>query len=178
MLEFPLPFSCLFFLHFLPTFIIFLNIWLFIAIGSIHQEAQAVNLNCSCTSGFTDCSCLLPLSSSIVSCTSGILKLPLSTTNVQFQLLAVLQDFSGFNCLLPTSKFNCNCTYKLLIDPKKLFNQMNLCENLKSLIISINLCNVKNMIHLSNLELDELSSLFSRRDLRDSSFQDTIIKVL
>jgi hypothetical protein len=34
------------------------------------------------------------------------------------------------------------------------------------------------MIHLSNLELDELSSLFSRRDLRDSSFQDTIIKVL
>jgi hypothetical protein len=34
------------------------------------------------------------------------------------------------------------------------------------------------MIHLSNLELDELGSLFSRRDLRDSSFQDTIIKVL
>jgi hypothetical protein len=34
------------------------------------------------------------------------------------------------------------------------------------------------MIHLSNLELDELSSLFSRRDLRDSSFQDTIIKLL
>jgi hypothetical protein len=34
------------------------------------------------------------------------------------------------------------------------------------------------MIHLSNLELDELSSLFSRRDLRNSSFQDTIIKVL
>jgi hypothetical protein len=28
------------------------------------------------------------------------------------------------------------------------------------------------------LELDELSNLFSRRDLRDSSFQDTIIKVL
>jgi hypothetical protein len=34
------------------------------------------------------------------------------------------------------------------------------------------------MIQISNLELDELSSLFSRRDLRDSSFQDTIIKVL
>jgi hypothetical protein len=33
------------------------------------------------------------------------------------------------------------------------------------------------MIHLSNLELDELRSLFSHRDLRDSSFQDTIIKV-
>jgi hypothetical protein len=54
---------------------------------------------------------------------------------------------------------------------------MNLCENSKSLIISINLCNIKSMIHLSNLELDELGSLFSRRDLQDSSFQDTIIKV-
>jgi hypothetical protein len=61
---------------------------------------------------------------------------------------------------------------------ERLFNVMNLCENSKSLIISINLCNIKNMIHLSNLELDELSSLFSRRDLRDSGFQDTIIKVL
>jgi hypothetical protein len=55
---------------------------------------------------------------------------------------------------------------------------MNLCENSKSLIISINLCNIKKMIHLSNLELDELSSLFSHRHLRDSSFQDTIIKIL
>jgi hypothetical protein len=34
------------------------------------------------------------------------------------------------------------------------------------------------MIHLSKLELDELSSLFSRRDLRDSSFQEIFIKVL
>jgi hypothetical protein len=34
------------------------------------------------------------------------------------------------------------------------------------------------MIHLSNLELDELSSFFSRRNLRYSSFQDTITKVL
>jgi hypothetical protein len=34
------------------------------------------------------------------------------------------------------------------------------------------------MIHQSNLELDELSSIFSHKDLRDSSFQDTIIKVL
>jgi hypothetical protein len=53
---------------------------------------------------------------------------------------------------------------------EKLFNAMNLSENSKSLIISINLCNIKNMIHLSNLELDDLSSLFSRRDLRYSSF--------
>jgi hypothetical protein len=61
---------------------------------------------------------------------------------------------------------------------EKLFNALNLCENSKSLIISINLCNIKSMIHLSNLELDERSSLSSRRDLRDSSLQDTIIKVL
>jgi hypothetical protein len=61
---------------------------------------------------------------------------------------------------------------------EKLFYAMNLCDNSKSLIISINLCNIKNMIHLSNLELDKISSLFSRRDLRDSSFQDTVIKVL
>jgi hypothetical protein len=61
---------------------------------------------------------------------------------------------------------------------EKLFYAMNLCDNSKSLIISINLCNIKNMIHLSNLELDELSSIFLRRDLQDSSFQDTIIKVL
>jgi hypothetical protein len=61
---------------------------------------------------------------------------------------------------------------------EKLFNAMNLYDNSKSLIISINLCNIKNMIQISNLELDEPSSFFSRRDLRDSSFQDTIIKVL
>jgi hypothetical protein len=61
---------------------------------------------------------------------------------------------------------------------EKLFNAMNLCDNSKSLIISINLCNIKSMIHLSNLEVDELSSLFLRTDLRHSSFQDTIIKVL
>jgi hypothetical protein len=61
---------------------------------------------------------------------------------------------------------------------EKLFNAMNLCENSKSSIIYINLCNIKNMIHLSNLELDDLSNLFSRRDLRYSSFQDTIIKIL
>jgi hypothetical protein len=31
-----------------------------------------------------------------------------------------------------------------------LFNAMNLCDDSKSLIISINLCNIKNMINLSN----------------------------
>jgi hypothetical protein len=33
-------------------------------------------------------------------------------------------------------------------------------------------------MHLSNLELDKHSSLFSRKYSRDSSFQDTIIKLL
>jgi hypothetical protein len=61
---------------------------------------------------------------------------------------------------------------------EKLFNAMNLCDNSNLLIISINICNIKNMIHLSNLELDELSSLFSHRDLQDLSFQATIINVL
>jgi hypothetical protein len=32
---------------------------------------------------------------------------------------------------------------------------MNLYDNSKSLIISINLCKIKNMIHLSNSKLDE-----------------------
>ena len=34
------------------------------------------------------------------------------------------------------------------------------------------------MIQLSNLELHDVSNLFSRKDLRDSTFQDTIIKFL
>jgi hypothetical protein len=49
---------------------------------------------------------------------------------------------------------------------EKLLNAMNRSDNSKSLIISINLCNIKSRIHVSNLELDELSSLFSRRDYR------------
>jgi hypothetical protein len=57
-----------------------------------------------------------------------------------------------------------SCSPDLSPGIERLFNAMNLCENSKSLIISINLCNIKNMIHLSNLELDELSSLFSRKD--------------
>jgi hypothetical protein len=93
-LEFPLPASWLLFLHFLPRCNIFLHLWLFFAIGSIHQKAQAVKFNCSCT--------------------SGLLRLQLSSTNFQVQLLAVLPDFSGFNCLLPSFKFNCNCTSGLL----------------------------------------------------------------
>jgi hypothetical protein len=46
---------------------------------------------------------------------------------------------------------------------EKLFNAMNLCDDSKSLIISMNLCIIKNMIHLSNLELDGLRNLFAQR---------------
>jgi hypothetical protein len=41
---------------------------------------------------------------------------------------------------------------------EKLLNAMNLCDDSKSLIVSLNMCSIKNMIYLSNLELDELSS--------------------
>jgi hypothetical protein len=61
---------------------------------------------------------------------------------------------------------------------ESLFNEMNLCDSSKSLIITINLCTIKNMIQFSNLDLDDISTVISRKDLRDSSFQDTIIKVL
>jgi hypothetical protein len=37
---------------------------------------------------------------------------------------------------------------------------------------------MKNMIQLSILDLDDISNLFSSKDLRDSDFQDTIVKVL
>jgi hypothetical protein len=61
---------------------------------------------------------------------------------------------------------------------EKLFDAINLCDNSKSLTISINLCNIKNMIHLSDMELNELNRLFLRRDLLDSFLQDKVVKVL
>ena len=60
---------------------------------------------------------------------------------------------------------------------ESLFNAMDLSDNSKSLIIFMNLCKMKNMIQLSNLDLHDVSNLFSRKDLCDSNFQDTIMKV-
>jgi hypothetical protein len=60
-----------------------------------------------------------------------------------------------------------------------MFDSMTLlCDESKSFIISMNLNhgNIKNLIQLSNLELDGLCSLFSFKDLWDSNFQDTVIK--
>jgi hypothetical protein len=54
------------------------------------------------------------LSSSIVICTLGVLRLQLSSIIFQVHLLAVLPDFSGFDCLLPIFNFNYNCTPGLL----------------------------------------------------------------
>jgi hypothetical protein len=85
---------------------------------------------------------------------------------------------NSINKSKPSSKMSFWGSPDLSPGIEKLFSVMNLCDDSMSLIISINLCNIKNMINLSNLELDELSSLFSRRDLRDSSLQDIIIKVL
>jgi hypothetical protein len=55
---------------------------------------------------------------------------------------------------------------------------MELDEKSKSLIISMNLCIIKNMIQLSELAFHEVVTLFPRQDLGESVFQDSVIKVL
>jgi hypothetical protein len=42
----------------------------------------------------------------------------------------------------------------------------------------MDLGNVRNMIQLSDQDVHDITSLFSRQDLRDSNFQDSIIKIL
>jgi hypothetical protein len=116
-LEFLLPSPCPFFLHFLPTCIIFLHFWLFFAIRSIHQETQAVKFNCSCA--------------------SGLLRLQLSSTNFQFQLLDVLPDYSGYNCLLRFLNFK--------------FNGCFFSEFFFNLIINIYLLSLSNSLSIKNL---------------------------
>jgi hypothetical protein len=61
---------------------------------------------------------------------------------------------------------------------EKLFEVMGLYNNSKTLTISMNLCSIKNMIQLSNVDLHDFGNMFSRQDLRDSVFQDSIIKVI
>jgi hypothetical protein len=55
---------------------------------------------------------------------------------------------------------------------------MGLYEKSKLLIISMNLCSIKNMIQLSDLDLHEVVNLFPCQDLREFVFQDSVIKVL
>jgi hypothetical protein len=61
---------------------------------------------------------------------------------------------------------------------ENLFDVMGLYEKSKSLIISMNLCSIKNMIQLSELAFHEVVNLFPRQDLRESVFQASVIKVL
>jgi hypothetical protein len=59
---------------------------------------------------------------------------------------------------------------------ENLFDAMGLYEKSKSLIISMNLCSIKNMIQLSELDFHDVTNLFPRQDLRESVFQDSVIK--
>jgi hypothetical protein len=61
---------------------------------------------------------------------------------------------------------------------ENLFDAMGLYEKSKSLIMSMNLCSIKNMIQLSELDFHDVVNLFPRQDLRESVFQDSVIKVL
>jgi hypothetical protein len=58
-----------------------------------------------------------------------------------------------------------------------ILNARNLSDSSGSVIISINLCNINNMIQLSNLDLEDLSKFFSRKDLSNSVLQDIIVQV-
>jgi hypothetical protein len=59
---------------------------------------------------------------------------------------------------------------------ENLFEAMDLYNKSNSLIISVNLCSIINMIQLSSLDPQEFGNMFSRQDLRDSVFQDSIIE--
>jgi hypothetical protein len=61
---------------------------------------------------------------------------------------------------------------------ENLFDAMGLYDKSKSLIISMNLCSIKNMIQLSEQDFHDIVNLFPRQDLRESIFQDSVIKVL
>jgi hypothetical protein len=58
------------------------------------------------------------------------------------------------------------------------FNEKGLKEKSISLIISVNLCSIKNMIQSFNLEFHEVGKLFSHQYLHNSDFQDSIMIVL
>jgi hypothetical protein len=66
----------------------------------------------------------------------------------------------------------------LSVGMDKLFKVIKLNEDSKFLIISMDLGNVRNIIQLSDQDLHDATSLFSRQDLRDPNFQASIIKIL
>jgi hypothetical protein len=60
---------------------------------------------------------------------------------------------------------------------EKLFKLIKFNEDSKLLLTSMDLGNVRNMIQQSDQDLHDITSLFSRQDLRDPQFQDSIIKL-
>jgi hypothetical protein len=77
-----------------------------------------------------------------------------------------------------SSKMSLWCSPDLSVGMDKLFKVIKLNEDSKFLINSMDLGNVRNIIHLSDNDLHDATSLFSRQDLQDTSFQDSIIKIL
>jgi hypothetical protein len=65
----------------------------------------------------------------------------------------------------------------LSVGVENLFKLIKLHEDARFLIISLNLCNVGNMIQLSDQVLHDVTTLFSRQGLRDPNFQDAIVKI-
>jgi hypothetical protein len=61
---------------------------------------------------------------------------------------------------------------------ERLFKLIKFNEESKLLLTSMDLGNVRNMIQLSDQDLYDITSLFSRQDLRNPNFQDSIIKIL
>jgi hypothetical protein len=61
---------------------------------------------------------------------------------------------------------------------ENLFKLIKLKEDSKFRLISMDLSNIRNMIQLSDQDLNDVTSLFSRQDLRESIFKDSIIKIL
>jgi hypothetical protein len=49
---------------------------------------------------FSGFNCLLPFSSSIVSCTSGLLRLQLSSSIFSSSIVTLFPNYSGYNCIL------------------------------------------------------------------------------
>jgi hypothetical protein len=60
---------------------------------------------------------------------------------------------------------------------ENLFKLIKLHYDKKFLMISMNLCNVRNMIQLSDQVLQDVTELFSRQNLRNPNFQDAVIKI-
>jgi hypothetical protein len=82
-------------------------------------------------------------------------RLQLSSTNFQVQLLAVLPNFSGFNCLLPAFKFNCNCTsvpLRLQLSSTFFQGQRLFFSEFLYLINNIYLLSLSNSLSMKNLE--------------------------